>query len=304
MSAVPFNNEASFRSFEHLRISVDPDLALAWMQMDPRPRPCFTPQLLDEIRQYQQTLIRHGGRLPYDSDLVPVDYQVLASRDPAVFNLGGDLERFVACIESGNAEWLRQYGYACIEAAFPNINGYDLSITTISLVRGEAMGGGFEAALSSQVLIAERDAQMGLPEVLFNLFPGMGAYQLLGQRIGPAGAERMILSGRVYSAEELYGMGVVDVLAEPGEGVAALHAYVRAHRRRRNAHLAVNRVRRQCSPVSREELLRVCDIWVDAALSLGERDLRTMQRLLRSQNRLAAPVREVLPHPLAIAEAG
>jgi DSF synthase len=45
------------------------------------------------------------------------------------------------------------------------------TMTTISLVQGDALGGGFEAALTSDVIIAEESAQMGLPEILFNLFP-------------------------------------------------------------------------------------------------------------------------------------
>lgn len=288
MSTIRFTNEVSFQNFRELRIDVDAGAATAWMFMKPRPRPCFTPGLLEEIRQYQLALTRYRARLPANGDLVPIEYQVLAAEDPAIFNLGGDLESFVRCIESGNAEWLRQYGRACLEAGHQNLIGYDLSITTISLVRGECMGGGFEAALSSQVLIAERDAQLGLPEVLFNLFPGMGAYQLLARRVGPRQAERMMLSGRIYSAEELYEDGVVDVLAEPGEGIEAVQSYVRAHRRRRNAHLAMERVRRAVNPVRYEELVAVCDIWVEAALSLSERDLRTMQRLVRGQNRLTA----------------
>ena len=44
-------------------------------------------------------------------------------------------------------------------------------MTTISLVQGDALGGGFESALSSDIIVAEESAQLGLPEILFNLFP-------------------------------------------------------------------------------------------------------------------------------------
>ena len=94
-------------------------------------------------------------------------------------SLGGDLTRFLQSIRTGNREWLYGYAKACIDVLYPNIVGYDLPITTISLVTGDALGGGFEAALSSHVLIAERGTQLGLPEILFNLFPEMGAFQLL-----------------------------------------------------------------------------------------------------------------------------
>ena len=45
------------------------------------------------------------------------------------------------------------------------------TLTKIVLVQGDALGGGFECALASDVIVAEESAQMGLPEILFNLFP-------------------------------------------------------------------------------------------------------------------------------------
>jgi DSF synthase len=47
-------------------------------------------------------------------------------------------------------------------------------VITASLVQGRALGSGFECALASDVIVAETGARMGFPEVLFNLFPGMG----------------------------------------------------------------------------------------------------------------------------------
>jgi len=57
--------------------------------------------------------------------------------------------------------------------------------------------------------VAEKNAKMGLPEIMFNLFPGMGAYHLLCRRLPAVKAEQLILSGHTYSADELHEMGVV-----------------------------------------------------------------------------------------------
>jgi DSF synthase len=128
---------------------------------------------------------------------------------------------------------------------------------------------------------------MGLPEILFNLFPGMGAYSLLARKLDPARAERMILSGRMYSAEELYEMGVVDVLAENDQGEEAVYAYMKKYNRAHIGYEAVHKVRRTYHPISYDELMRIVTIWVDAALQLGERDLRVMERIARTQEKLA-----------------
>ena len=135
-------------------------------------------------------------------------------------------------------------------------------------------------------------ARFGLPEVLFNLFPGMGAYSLIARRIGAVEAERMILSGRIYTAEELHRIGLVDVLAEDGEGEAALRAWCARQSRSHNAMQAVFRTRNRVAGISLQELRDVVDIWVDAAMRLAPSDLKKMERLAAAQDRRCNIARE------------
>src|SRR3546814_12298500 len=92
---------------------------------------------------------------------------------------------------------------------------------TIGLVQGAAPGGGFEALLSFDYIVAERSATFGMPEIMFGLFPGMGAHALLSRKIGSAMADRLIVSNETYSAEAMYELGIVHQLAEPGDGLVA-----------------------------------------------------------------------------------
>jgi DSF synthase len=126
---------------------------------------------------------------------------------------------------------------------------------------------------------------MGLPEILFNLFPGMGAYSLLARRIGMRAAEELILSGRVLPAQQLHEMGVVDVLAPDGQGETVVRQWIAKNAKRRNGLQAVHRVRQLVHPVTREELDAITDTWVDAALLLEDRDLKMMSRIVRAQMR-------------------
>ena len=128
---------------------------------------------------------------------------------------------------------------------------------------------------------------MGFPEVLFDLFPGMGAYTFLCRRVTPRQAERMMLDARVYPVEELLEMGVVDKVVPKGEGLVAARELLRHHGRIGNALRSMNAVRQACKPVSLEELLAVTTEWVDAAMRLSERGLHTMERLIRAQQRRA-----------------
>ena len=58
-------------------------------------------------------------------------------------------------------------------------------------------------------------------------------------------------------------------------------------RRVGNATAAIQRIRQRISPVRYEELREITLMWVDTALRLEEKDLRTMERLLRAQNRFS-----------------
>src|SRR3546814_11530106 len=80
--------------------------------------------------------------------------------------------------------------------------------------------------------------------ILFGLFPGMGAYSILARRIGHVHAERMILGGKVYSAEEMYDMGLVHVIAETGEGEQAVRDYISENNARHRSE--ERRVGKEC----------------------------------------------------------
>jgi len=275
------------RSTAHCDVSLDHDPGALWIRLRPECPSKFTPDLLGELRGLQDRIAAylhepHADRTPR--------YQVMVSDVPGVFSLGGDLALFRDCIQRQDAITLRRYAMDAVDLVHANATGYGHALTTIALVRGQALGGGFEAALSAHVLIAERGSKMGLPEVLFNMFPGMGAWQFLSRRVGPAEAERIILGGRTYRAEELHALGVVDVLAEPGEGEAAVTRWIRSHDRQHHARAGFRRAVDAADPLDRGALHRMAEVWVETALGLGERDLATIDYLLRAQRRMAMKI--------------
>jgi DSF synthase len=92
-----------------------------------------------------------------------------------------------------------------------------------------------------------------------------------------------MLSGQIHSSEELFKMGLVDVLVPRGQGVQAVEDVIRANRRIPHARAAMHRVRAMAQPVTLEEMMAITEVWVDTALQLGEKSLRTMERLVRAQ---------------------
>jgi len=271
-------------NFNQLQTRFDREFGVYWAYMNARPRACFSPELLAELRQYLDLVIASHAN-PGD-DKSAVRYGVLASKTKGVFNLGGDLALFRSLIESGNRDALLAYGEACISNLYPWHVNCDLPLTTMALVQGDALGGGFEAALSATVVIAEESSRMGFPEVLFNLFPGMGAFSFLSRKVGRRVADEMITSGTVYTARQLYDLGVVDVITPDGTGEQAVYGYIRRHAKSGNGRRGYEAARNEVGPVTREELTRIVGIWADTALKLTDRDLRMMERLVRAQQRV------------------
>ena len=264
-----------------LKTHYDSNYRVSWALMKATPRPCFTNELLSEFHEYIR-VVKQDMR---ESKGEKYDYIVVGSDVPGVFNLGGDLNLFRSYIESNNRDGLFNYAIRCIDILHENICHLDCDLTTIALVQGDALGGGFESALASNVIIAEKGTRMGLPEVLFNLFPGMGAYSLLSRRVGTSRAEKIILSGKLYTAEELYEMGVIDILAEKGDGEVEVYKYIKAASRYANSYNAIRKVRDVCNNISYDELIDIAKIWTEAAFKLDARDLKMMGRLINQQNR-------------------
>jgi DSF synthase len=283
MNTIVDFNKFSISNFQQINTRFDSEFGVMWSIMKAEPRPCYTTTCLNELLQFQSYLQNTNGQIVSQGKLEQVNYFVLSSSVEGVFCLGGDLSLFKELILAKDREHLVAYGKLCIDNLWLFYSS-QAPITTISLVQGQAMGGGFESALSSHVLIAEKSALMGLPEVLFNLFPGMGALSHLARKVGMPLAEKMVRSGKIYTGEELYQMGVVDVLAEDGQGEYTLNNWIKKNHKSLNSFQAINRAKQRVNQLTLSELNDIVEIWADAALRLDDRNLKVMDRLVRAQN--------------------
>lgn len=308
MNANYFNATSIPRNYSDLEVCFEPAERSVWVRMQPQGRPCMTPSLLDALNRAQQEIrdLARTGHAAGDPNRLA--YQVLASSTPGVFCVGGDLAYFLDLMDRGDRDALAAYARRCVDVMYRSVTGYDLPFTTISLVQGQALGGGFEAALASTILIAEESATFGFPETLFGMFPGMGALSMLTRRTSPGLARRIIAGGRMYSARELYDLGVADVVVPDGEGERAVHDFIAARRNRESGFHALDLAGARMNPVSHGELVDVVEIWVDTAMALSARNRRLMAYLAAAQDRRweagAAAAVPVPPAQFAVAAGG
>lgn len=273
------------RQFETIEIDINHSYQSAWVKFLHPERPVMTQQLLED---FSAGLDIVNNPMPQDvsqQDSRQLQYLVLSSAVDGVFNLGGDLEHFLDLITRHDEKGLSEYAHACTDILVRSMNGQNHRLCSIALVEGESLGGGFEAALAADVMIAEKRARFGFPETQFGLFPGMGAFSFLARKLTPAMAKRLITSGRIYTAEELYDMGVVDLLVEDGTGEEMVHHYIRRRQQREGGFKAMDTIMDQHNPVTHQELESIVDLWVDTALQLKKHNLDMMRYLLKAQTK-------------------
>ena len=242
----------------------------------------FTPDLVAEFRGLVEDL--HDGR---KRQPLP-NYAVVQSADPDYFSMGGDLRFFRECIQRRDAATLRDYSMRCLDLLLSWNGKFKDTTTSIALVQGRALGGGFEMALGMDYLIAEEHSSFGFPEIMFGLFPCTGAMGLLASRVGPRNAERMMTNKKVYTAAEVYDMGLVDELCPTGQGELAVERFIANHSSRMKARLKVQQSRSRHETLDHAEGVRIVEDWVETAMCLSPEEMRSMDMLIMMQAREAA----------------
>lgn len=124
------------------------------------------------------------------------------------FSAGMDLKAFV----SGESPYAGDRGFA-------GITQRSSRKPLIAAVEGFALAGGFEIALSCDLIVASREARFGIPEVKRSLVAAAGALIRLPKRIPYHFAMELALTGEPIGAERAHEIGIVNRLAEPGSAL-------------------------------------------------------------------------------------
>jgi enoyl-CoA hydratase len=126
------------------------------------------------------------------------------------FSSGMDLKAFVR----GESPYYGDRGFAGIVQRPP-------AKPLVAAVEGFAVAGGCEIALACDLIVAGRDARLGVPEVKRSLVAAGGALLRLPRRLPSGVAMELALTGDPIGAERAHALGLVNVLAEPGEALDA-----------------------------------------------------------------------------------
>ena len=271
-----------------LSVAYDDAAATLTSRFTHDPRPNVTMQVVRSCNALYDAVARRQA-----AD--PLAFYVMGSAREDIYSYGGDFTAFLDIIARQDREAMSAYARGCVEAVHKVHTALGGETVTIAAVAGEALGGGLECALSCDLIVAERTAQLGLPETKFGLYPGMGAIAFLQRKVGRQLTEELVLSGRVMGAEEGAKLGIVDVVCEPGALAEAVRRTTADVAKRRATYGALLANRRNHDPVTLGELTGMVDRWTDDALALDRRGRRFIEILLSKQQARMAADPKIVP---------
>lgn len=204
------------------------------------------------------------------------------SSNKKVWSMGGDLEMFLNCIKNNDVHQLRDYAYKCVKIVCDINNGFRSNAIVVSILQGNAFGGGFECALSTHYILAEEHVKFSFPESLFGTFPGMGAYSLLTRKVGFFKAHEMINSSKKWDAHELFNLKLVTHIAKTQKGIADA-----IDLKAKNIFTSKNQFETVCSNLKVDELREIVDIWINQVMSLDTNKIEFMRKLIDAQKKRA-----------------
>ena len=187
---------------------------------------------------------------------------VLYSEQKAGFSAGADLRELYEQAQKMDASSSAKGIRAFLERIHAVLNRLDTSpLTTIAAVHGVCFGGGFELALTCDLIIADKMARFCFPELRLGLIPGFGGIPRLKRDIGNAVVRDLLLTGRSINATKGLSMGLVSQVAAEGE---ALHlARSTAAQTTKFDRATAAAAKRFIKPLPTEELRREIDIFCE-----------------------------------------
>jgi enoyl-CoA hydratase len=172
----------------------------------------------DKLNALDRAMIDALGRAARAIDAAAEIRVAILSGEGKVFCAGGDIAAWAGLppLEMWR-DWTRA-GHRAFEALAR------LRTPLIVALTGHAFGGGLELAAVGDIRIAEKGVRLGLPETGLGMAPGWSGTQRLVRRFGAGAVRRMALAGQMFEGEQALALGLVDEIAEPGQGLARAEA--------------------------------------------------------------------------------
>ena len=168
----------------------------------------------DAMNALNETVVRHLDKAFKEAESDQETKAIILEGAGKAFVAGADIGYFVKCIKDGRLDdnyRFTEYGQSVLKRIDESKK------FVVAKMDGLALGGGFELALSADVIAATPKAVMGFPETGIGIYPGLGGTQRTARYLGKELAKYLIFTGRLIPAKAAHSIGLVDYLFEPDE---------------------------------------------------------------------------------------
>jgi DSF synthase len=266
-----------------LKLEYEEAIKTLWVTVAPEPKPVFTFDLLNSVYRLQKAIVSLWGPDRYAHS--PIRFFAYRASGP-IFTMGGDLDFYLECIAKGDQSALQEYARLSIEGVLGNASSLSGSAITMATIEGKAIGGGIDAPLSCNVVIAEEQTSFCYPEVKFNHFP-IAAVSVLSRRVGTRTAHKLLATAAEFSASQFEAVGALDAVVPTGNGEAWLRKYAAEtlpmHGARLNLFQAFHRRRAE---EFKAELNSLARTWSNYMVRLTPMEISRLQRVSAGQDRI------------------
>jgi DSF synthase len=263
-----------------IELSYESDIRTLWLTLKPEPKPVFTLPIITSVQKVQRSIIK----LWQDSPECPIFFFAYRGTGP-VFSLGGDLDYYLDCLAGNDRAGLAEYSSRAIDVISLNSNGLQGLVVTLATIHAKALGGGIDPARACNVMIGEEQASFSYPEINYNHFP-ISAVPILSRHTGPIEAERILLSGAEYSAQEFFERGALDALVSNGTGQDWIRNYAKRCLPTHRARVALFAAFSRRAGILDADLVESANSWVNHIMTLRPVEISKLQRIALAQERM------------------
>ncbi len=226
-------------------------------------RRVFSVTMVQEIMELMDLIVSAESEYPDLHKAVLIAGKI----DSGLFNLGGDLKLFSE-IANSDVETIEKVTLMYAKAAHRWNHLYEENIITVSVVNGDAYGGGLEVAIGAGYSIAEKGYLGGFPEVTLGFIPNAGAVEILARKLGVDKAISIITEPKIFEFEKLHEIGVFDSIVEQGTGVRAGLQRINFERKSQVAFNTLKKIKTRLHPLTEESFIATALTWVELLKAL------------------------------------
>jgi enoyl-CoA hydratase/carnithine racemase len=187
---------------------------------------------------------------------------IMCSSLKSGFCAGADLRQLYGWIQEYGQSEVANHAREYLERIHAVMNALDTApLTTIAAVHGVTFGGGFELALTCDLIIADKLARFCFPELRLGLIPSFGGIPRLKRDLGNAVVRDLLLTGRSFNATKAQQIGLVSQVVAEGEALRAARATA-AQLAKFDRHTAAT-AKQFIKPIPYDELKREIDIFCE-----------------------------------------